>query len=227
MATRSRPLYEATRLARWISRGRRGSRGARRRRHQPQGCVSWTWPRCWAHPSHESAGSSMPTDPGHQPPRPGHHAAAVGLMPYVKLYPLGRRLLDQPQLSLLAQLRGGLHPSWARSRGAGANPSDLRAWGLPHRSPDCAILVEAYTRFSDYQAQVRSAHRKQADLGATRLILLLAATHANRSAIREAGVVARDSFPLGTKASACGPRRGRDPGRSPSSSCEVASHTGY
>ena len=39
-------------------------------------------------------------------------AAAVGLKPYVKLYPLGWRLLDAPQLALLARLRARLHPTW-------------------------------------------------------------------------------------------------------------------
>jgi hypothetical protein len=121
--------------------------------------------------------------------------------------------LDQPQLSLLARLRGRLHPSWSWETEVPVPiPGDLRAGDCRIANPDCAILVEAYTRFSDYQAHVRSAHRKQADLGATRLLLLLAATHANRSAIREAGVVARDSFPIGTKAALMALADGRDPG---------------
>ncbi len=210
MATRSRPLYEATRLARWIrgdmGRELRLARIAAGMRQLDVARMLGTSKSRICRVEHAQIQTLNLHDLA-------HHAAAVGLKPYVKLYPLGRRLLDQPQLSLLAKLRGRLHPSWSWETEVPVPiQGDLRAGDCRIANPDCAILVEAYTRFSDYQAQVRSAHRKQADLGATRLILLLAATHANRSAIREAGVVARDSFPLGTKATLAALADGRDPG---------------
>src|SRR3712207_8593779 len=48
-------------------------------------------------------------------------------------------------------------------------------------------LVEAYTRMADFQAQTRAASMKKRDLAADRLVILLAATHANRRSIREVG----------------------------------------
>ena len=89
---------------------------------------------------------------------------------------------------------------------------DLRSGDCRITLGECAILVEAFTRFSDYQAQTASAARKKRDLAADRLILLLAATHANRRAMAEAAAVASGSFPLGTKPVLSALREGCDPG---------------
>jgi len=141
------------------------------------------------------------------------HAAAVGLKPYVKVFPLGRRLLDQPQLELLGRFRGRLHPSWSWETEVPVPlPGDLRSGDCRIAVEGCAILVEAYTRFSDYQAQTASAARKKRDLAADRLVLLLAATHANRRAVGEASAVADGSFPLQTKAILSALSDGHDPG---------------
>jgi hypothetical protein len=89
---------------------------------------------------------------------------------------------------------------------------DLRAGDCRIAVAGCTVLVEAYTRFSDYQSQARGARRKQADLGADRLVFLLSATHANRHAIAASGHVAPASFPVGTKACLAALAEGRDPG---------------
>ena len=210
MATRTRPLYEATRLARWmltdVGRELRIARIAAGMRQRDA-----------ARLLHTSKSRICRVEQGQVAtlnlPDLASHAAAVGLKPYVKLFPLGRRLLDQPQLDLLARFRARLHPSWSWETEVPIPiPGDLRAGDCRIAIPESALLVEAYTRLSDYQAQVRSARRKQADLGVTRLVLLLAATHANRRAIRDAGIVARDSFPLGTRATLAALAEGRDPG---------------
>ena len=146
-------------------------------------------------------------------PALSRHAAAVGLKPYVKLFPLGRRLLDKPQLELLARFRQRLHPSWTwETEVPMPLPADLRSGDCRVAIPGCAILVEAHTRFSDYQAQTASAARKKRDLGADRLILLIGATHANRRAIAEAAAISDGSFPLHTKAALAALSEGRDPG---------------
>jgi transcriptional regulator with XRE-family HTH domain len=210
MATRTRPVYEATRLARWIladvGRELRIARiGSGMRQRDVARLLHTSKSRICRVEHGRVASLNLPAL--------ARHAAAVGLKLYVKLFPLGRRLLDQPQLDLLARFRARLHPSWTWETEVPIPiPGDLRAGDCRIVIPDTAILVEAHTRLSDYQAQVRSARRKQADLGATRLLLLLAATHANRRAVREAGVVARDSFPLGTRASLTALAEGRDPG---------------
>ena len=210
MATRTRPLYEASRLAGWIltemGRELRVARIGGGMRQRDVARLLGTSKSRICRVEHGQIRTLNLNDLA-------HHAAAVGLKPYVKLYPLGRRLLDQAQLSLLARFRRRLHPSWSWETEVPVPiPGDLRAGDCRIAIPECAILVEAYTRFSDYQAQTRSARRKQADLGAERVILLLLASHSNRNAIREAGVVARDSFSLGTKATLAALAEGRDPG---------------
>lgn len=140
-------------------------------------------------------------------------AAAVGLRPSLKLYPLGRRLLDGPQSDLLARFRSRLHPSWTwETEVPMPITSDLRSGDCRITIPGCSVLVEAYTRLSDWQAQSAAAARKKRDLNATRLILLLAATRANRQAAAEAGAISNGSFPLRTKAALATLAAGRDPG---------------
>lgn len=140
------------------------------------------------------------------------HAAVVGLKPYLKLLPLGRRLLDKPQVELLARFRARLHESWSwETEVPMPIPTDLRSGDCRITIPGCSILVEAFTRFSDHQRQTANAARKKRDLGTDRLVLLLAATHANRQAVAEAGPVAHGSFPLGTKEALAALSAGRDP----------------
>jgi hypothetical protein len=141
------------------------------------------------------------------------HAATVGLKPSLKLYPIGRRLLDGPQLDLLKRLRARIHRAWKWETEVPIPiPGDLRSGDCRLTLPGCTILVEAHTRLSDWQAQSASAARKKRDLEANRLILLIAATHANRRAVAEAAPVAAGSFPLTTKATMAALADGRDPG---------------
>jgi hypothetical protein len=142
------------------------------------------------------------------------HAAAVGLRPSVRLFPSGRRLLDRPQLELLARFRSRLHASWRwETEVPMPIAGDLRSADCRVSRPGCAIIVEAYTRLSDWQAQTAAASRKKRDLGADRLVILIAATHANRRAVAEADAVrSSGSFPVGTKAALRALARGEDPG---------------
>ncbi len=55
------------------------------------------------------------------------------------------------------------------------------------------------TRFADFQAQLRSARRKVRDLGAQRLILVVAGTDTNRRALRDSGSSVDAAFPIRTK----------------------------
>ncbi|MGI8657839.1 MAG: helix-turn-helix domain-containing protein [Candidatus Limnocylindria bacterium] len=211
MATRTRPQYEASRLETWIrndvGRELRLARTASGMRQTDVARLLGTSGSRISRVEHGLVRTLNLHDLA-------HHAAAVGLKPYLKLFPLGRRLLDRPQLELLGRFRARLHPSWSWETEVPVPiPGDLRAGDCRITIPGCAVLVEAFTRLSDYQAQVRNARRKQADLGADRLILLLAATHANRRAIAEAGAVARASFPCPTKETLRSLAIGADPGR--------------
>ncbi len=141
------------------------------------------------------------------------HAAAVGLKPCIRLFPLGRRLLDRPQLELLARFRARLHEAWTwETEVPMPIPRDLRSTDCRITIDGCSIAVEAITRLADYQAQTRAATLKKRDLGADRLILLVAATHANRRALAEASGASGDSFPLGSRVALRALAEGHNPG---------------
>lgn len=89
---------------------------------------------------------------------------------------------------------------------------DLRAADCRITVSACAIVVEAITRFADAQAQTRAAQRKRRDLGADRLILLLADTTANRRALRDAGPAFQAAFPISPRAALRALGEARDPG---------------
>lgn len=210
MTNRTRPLYEATRLARWIlvdiGREFRLARISSGMRQVDVAKLLGTSKSHVCRVEHaQVARLSIAAI--------ARHAAAVGLKPSVKLWPAGRRLLDKPQIELLARLRARLHPSWSWATEVPMpQPNDLRSGDCLIAVPGCRALVEAFTRLSDWQGQTSAAARKKRDLGADRLILLVAATHANRRAAAEAAAVADGSFPLGTKATLAALAEGRDPG---------------
>lgn len=210
MASRTRPVYEATRFSRWlladIGRELRLARiGSGMRQVDVARAIGTSKSRV-CRVEHAQVPTLTVADLT-------RHAAVVGLKPYLKLFPLGRRLLDGPQLELLGRFRERLHPSWTwETEVPMPIEGDLRSGDCRVGVPDCTILVEAYTRLSDFQAQTASAARKKRDLGADRLILLLAATHANRRAAGEASGVSDGSFPLRTRAVLAAMADGRDPG---------------
>lgn len=210
MANRTRRTYEATRLTRWIladvGRELRIARiGSGQRQADVAGIVGTSKARiCRVEQAAVLTLSVADL---------ARHAAAVGLKPYVKLYPLGRRLLDAPQIELLGRFRQRLHPTWKWETEVPVPiPGDLRSADCRISIPGCAIVVEAYTRLSDVQAQAAAAARKKRDLGADRLIVLCAATNANRRAVAEVAAVGDGSFPLRTKAALAALGAGVDPG---------------
>jgi transcriptional regulator with XRE-family HTH domain len=209
MANRTRALYEASRLSRWllteVGRELRVARlAAGMRQRDVARLLATSVSRvCRVEQGQVSTFNLVDL---------ARHAAAVGLKPYLKLYPLGRRLLDQPQIDLLSRFHQRLHPTWNWETEVPVPiPGDLRAGDCRIAIDGCSVLVEAFTRLSDYQLQARAARRKQVDLAAKHLILLVSATHANRRAVTAAGEVARASFPLATRACLAALEAGRDP----------------
>ena len=141
------------------------------------------------------------------------HAAAVGLKLYANAYPAGRRPLDAPQLALLEEFNRRLHPGWTRQLEVVVPlPGDLRAADELIRMHECSCTVEAITRLADVQAQVRSAHAKQRDLHADRLIFVVRGSHANRRVIRAVGPIVRELFPIDGRTAMRALAAGRDPG---------------
>lgn len=141
------------------------------------------------------------------------HAAAVGLKLWVKLYPTVTRPMDMAQLTVFGRFRERISPSWQVVVEAPMpQAGDLRAADALVSIPGCRMIVEVITRLADFQAQLRAAHRKQRDLGADRLILVVAANTTNRRALRDAGPAVADAFPVETKAALRAMAAGIDPG---------------
>jgi len=140
-------------------------------------------------------------------------AGSVGLQLSMRAYPGGRRLLDKPQLELLARLKTRAHPSWGwETEVPMPIAGDLRAADARATLPGCSLMFELCPPLSDYHAQTRAALLKRRDLRAGRLILVLLGSTANRRALREAGDAPRGSFPLETRAVLGALAEGRDPG---------------
>ncbi len=143
-------------------------------------------------------------------PALSRHAAAVGLKPYLKLYPAISRPMDHAQLMLFARFRARLGVPWHVVVEAPMPISgDLRAADALISIPGFRCMVEVITRLADFQAQLRAAKLKQRDLGADRLVFVVAGTKANRRTVRELGTAVVDAFPIQTKAALFETRRRR------------------
>jgi transcriptional regulator with XRE-family HTH domain len=141
------------------------------------------------------------------------HAAVVGLKPWVRLFPTVARPLDAAQLALLRRFQARIGEVWGVILEVPMpRAGDLRAADALLTIPGCRCMVEVITRLADFQAQVRAAHLKQRDLGADRLIFVIAATTTNRRALRAAGSAVETAFPLATRATLHALAAGNDPG---------------
>lgn len=142
------------------------------------------------------------------------HAAAVGLKLWVKLFPVGGGVRDQAQARYVAALIARVGRRWRVTLEA-AIPlaGDLRAVDVLLVAGAIRIAVEVITRLGDVQAQVRAAQLKARDIGATRLILLVADTHANSRAMATSRSMLIAAFDLDARRVLAELAEGRDPGR--------------
>jgi transcriptional regulator with XRE-family HTH domain len=141
------------------------------------------------------------------------HAAAVGLRLHARFYPAGPPIRDAAQVALLDRFRGRLSGDWLIKLEAPLPiQGDQRAWDMLLGAGRLTIGIEAVTRLRDVQAQVRQAQLKRSDAAVGRLVLLIAATHANRRALSAAEVLMRADFTIGTRAALTALAAGRDPG---------------
>lgn len=210
MATRRNQLHEATLTAQWnLQRIGRELRLARITGGKTQRWIAAQIGTSQARISTVERGRC----PSATVVQLGRHAGSVGLKLHMAVYPVGRRLLDGPQLALLNRFRARLADVWRWEQEVPIPiEGDLRAADARITAGDCAIAVEAITRLADVQAQTRAAQLKRRDLRTQRLIMLLAATRANRQAVREAGPAFLDAFPIATRAALTALATGRDPG---------------
>ncbi len=141
--------------------------------------------------------------------------AAAGLKLWTATYPAARAVRDAPQLALLHRFRERLGDLWEwRYEVVVALAGDRRAADAVIYRGDLRIMIEAFTRLTDAQAQLRAVLLKARDLGIDRVVIVIAATHTNRRALQLAGEVLSADFPLDTKAVMRALERGNDPGAS-------------
>lgn len=142
------------------------------------------------------------------------HAAAVGLRVSVRLFPVGGGVRDAAQARYIARFVARVGRAWkVRLEAPMPLAGDLRAIDVLLVAAELRIAVEVITRLADLQAQVRAAQLKARDSGATRLVLVIAATHANRNALAGARATLIPAFDLDTRRVMADLAAGRDPGR--------------
>jgi transcriptional regulator with XRE-family HTH domain len=140
------------------------------------------------------------------------HAAAVGLRVSVKLWPVGGGIRDAGQARYIAAFVARVGRPWTVTLEAPVPiAGDLRAVDILLANATGRVAVEVITRLVDLQAQVRAAQLRARDIGATRLILVVAGTHANRNAIASARGALVDAFDLDARRIMAELAAGRDP----------------
>lgn len=143
------------------------------------------------------------------------HADAVGLRARLALYPASDPIRDAPQVRLIRRFLDSACAADVAELESPVNPvagsDDRRAFDALIRLPTTACAVEAFTRFHDCQAQLRDVMLKQRDARVPRLIVVVAATHANRRAVAAVADLARSTFPIGTREVLSALRRRQSP----------------
>jgi transcriptional regulator with XRE-family HTH domain len=141
------------------------------------------------------------------------HGAALGLKPSLKLYPVGGGLRDAAQVRYIRKFVARIGRAWRVSLDVPVPiPGDLRGIDVLLQGA-CVIAVEVVTRLRDIQALLRAAQLKQRDIGATRLIIVVSGTHANRRALAEARLSLIATFDMDSQRVLATLARGQDPGR--------------
>lgn len=142
------------------------------------------------------------------------HAAVVGLKASIKLWPVGGGVRDAAQARYVARFLARVGAAWkVNLESPIPTPGDLRAVDILLTAGPMRIAVEVITRLADLQAQLRAAQLKARDIRATRLVIVVAGTHANREALRSVRSTLVSSFELDARRVLIELANGRDPGR--------------
>ena len=139
--------------------------------------------------------------------------AAVGLKLWASTFPAERAIHDAPQMMLLRRFRARVGEMWRWSFEVVVPIArDQRAADAVMEVADARIMVEVFTRLADAQAQLRAVQVKARDLDISRVVIVVAATKANRRAMAAGATMLASEFPLGTRATLAALGAGRDPG---------------
>jgi transcriptional regulator with XRE-family HTH domain len=141
-------------------------------------------------------------------------ASVVGLRYSGRLFVGGARLRDATQVSTIESYRAFARRHGWECRAEEPIPisGDHRAFDLMLRADGVRLAHEFVSRLRDAQGQVRPMLAKQRDANVTSLILVLRDTVENRLAVREAGPMLLDLFPVASRAALRAIREQRDPG---------------
>ena len=140
-------------------------------------------------------------------------SAAVGLRLWATTYPAERAIRDAPQLDLLKRFRQRIGKAWSWSYEVVVPlAGDRRAADAVIRLGLTVIMIEAFTRLADTQAQFRAILLKARDLRIERVVIVVGESRVNRAALAGAREMVNATFPLGTRSVVTALRAGRDPG---------------
>ncbi len=139
-------------------------------------------------------------------------AATLGHELSLGVHPVAAPVRDAGHIALLARLRARLHSSveW-RAEIRMPIPGDARSADATLRVGLVTAMVEAETRLGDIQAVERRIRSKQRDLGADRVVLIVAASRHNRAVIAAIPEL-RLEFPVAARTCLARLGRGEDPG---------------
>ncbi len=142
-------------------------------------------------------------------------AAVVGLEVSLRTFPTGSPLRDAGHLRLLRRFTTSIGNAWQlrTESPVTAEPSDRRTFDVLLSRPPHRVAVEAITRLTDVQAQVRAATLKQEAAGIDCVVLLLGDTRHNRLALREGAPTLSPAFGLDSRRVLRDLRAGRLPAR--------------
>jgi transcriptional regulator with XRE-family HTH domain len=140
------------------------------------------------------------------------YAAVLGLSLAASLYPDGDAVRDRGHLALLERFRQRLPPGvgW-RTEVPIPIAGDLRSGDGVVTSGAMEFLVEAETHLGDFQLVERRIGAKARDLGAKRVVLLLADTRHIRALVRTIPAI-RERFPVDMRTWFRAIATGADPG---------------
>lgn len=140
------------------------------------------------------------------------YASMLGLELAASLFPIGMAVRDKGHLALLDRFRQWLPAvvTWRTEVPVPITGDPRSADGMAStRLIDC--MVEAETHLGDFQALERRIASKARDIGADRVLLLLADTRHNRTLLHQLPAI-RARFPIDSKTWSRAMSTGGDPG---------------
>ncbi len=144
--------------------------------------------------------------------------AVVGLDVRVRTFPGPSPLRDAGQIALFDRLRERLAQTLVvRSEVPLQIDGDLRAWDAVIAGFDSIadpLHAEGETRMYDAQAQLRKISIKARDSGVDVVLLVISDTPRNRAAVRAAGPMIAEGYPISPRAALAALAGGRHPGGS-------------